>query len=128
MSAAMHRILLPVLLGALALGACSKAEPDVSFAAEVRPLLKKRCAVCHAYGEAGYEASGLGMATYAEIMKGTKYGPVVIPGDALSSTLTMLIEGRADPSIRMPHGDLPPLTAAEQLLVRTWVEQGAKNN
>lgn len=128
MSAATHRILLPVLLGALALGACSRAQPDVSFATEVLPLLEKRCVTCHAEGEAGHEASGLSLASYAGTMKGTRFGPVVIPGDALSSTLTMLIEGRADPSIRMPHGDLPPLTAAEQLLVRTWVEQGAKDN
>ncbi len=127
MSAASFRIFVPTLLAALALGACS-SEPDVSYSAEVQPLLKKRCAVCHAYGEVGYEASGLGMTTYPEIMRGTKFGPVVIPGDALSSALTMLIEGRADPSIRMPHGDLPPLTEAEQLLVRRWVEQGARNN
>jgi hypothetical protein len=60
-------------------------------------------------------------------MEGTKFGEVVIPGDPLSSVLTMLVEGRADPSIRMPHGD-QPLPEAEKKILRDWVAQGAKNN
>lgn len=128
MPLAMSRALVPALLCAIALGGCSKAEVPVSFSAEVRPLLETRCGGCHAPGKIGYESSGLSMASHEALMQGTKFGAVVIPGDALSSALTMLIEGRADPSIRMPHGDLPPLSAAEQLLVRTWVEQGARNN
>ena len=123
----------PVLVAAMAaaavlsLGACSRAEPTVSFSKDVQPLLAARCGACHVPGQAGYEASGLSLESYETLMKGTKFGAVVIPGDALSSALTMLIEGRADPSIRMPHGDAP-LTAAEQKIVRDWVAQGAKNN
>jgi hypothetical protein len=60
-------------------------------------------------------------------MKGTKFGAVVIPGDALSSVLTMLVEGRADPSIRMPHGG-EALPASEQKILHDWVAQGARNN
>lgn len=127
MTPAFSRILVPVWLGALTLGACSKAEPEVSFSADVQPLLATRCGACHVPGQAGYEASGLSMASYEALMQGTKFGAVVLPGNALSSTLTMLIEGRADPSIRMPHGDAP-LSAAEQQLVRKWVEQGARDN
>jgi hypothetical protein len=40
----------------------------------------------------------------------------------------MLIEGRVDPSIKMPHGDAQPPSKAEILTIRNWVEQGAKNN
>jgi len=124
---------LPILLattvaaGAVALGGCSRAEPPVSFARDVQPILSSRCARCHAPGQAGYEASGLSVESYESLMKGTKFGAVVIPGDPLSSTLTMLVEGRADPSIRMPHGG-ESLPAAEQKTLRDWVAQGAKNN
>lgn len=121
---------LPILLAtaaAVALGGCAKPEPQMSFAKDVQPLLKERCAGCHVPGQAGYEASGLSTENYDALMKGTKFGPVVIPGDPLSSTLTMLVEGRADPSIRMPHGDAA-LPAAEQKILRDWVAQGAKNN
>jgi hypothetical protein len=123
---------LPILLavaaaGTLALGACSREEPSVSFSRDVQPVLNARCGACHVPGQPGYEASGLSTAGYESLMKGTKFGPVVIPGDPLTSTLTMLVEGRADPSIRMPHGD-QPLPAAELKALRDWVAQGAKNN
>ena len=62
------------------------------------------------------------------LMKGTQFGPVVLPGDPLTSVLVMLIEGRVDPSLRMPHGDATTPTADEILTIRRWVEQGAKNN
>lgn len=114
-------------LGALALGGCSKEESSVSFSKDVQPVLNARCGACHVPGQPGHEASGLSTATYDDLMKGTKFGEVVIPGDPLSSTLTMLVEGRADPSIRMPHGD-QALPAAEQKILRDWVAQGAKNN
>lgn len=119
-------LLAAFVLAASAAG-CAKEEPRVSFASDVKPLLDVRCGTCHVPGQAGYEASGLSTEGYEALMKGTKYGPVVIPGDALSSALNMLVEGRADPSIRMPHGD-QPLTASEQKTLRLWVEQGAKNN
>ena len=113
--------------GVLVLGGCSKAAPPVSFAKDVQPILKARCGSCHVPGQPGYEASGLSVESYDSLMKGTKYGPVVIPGDALSSTLNTLVEGRADPSIRMPHGGTP-LPEAEQKILHAWVAQGAKNN
>ncbi len=119
--------LLAAFVLAAAAAGCAKEAPRVSFAKDVQPLLEVRCSACHVPGQPGYEASGLSTQGYEALMKGTKYGPVVIPGDALSSVLNMLVEGRADPSIRMPHGD-QPLTAAEQQTLRLWVEQGAKNN
>lgn len=114
-------------LGALALGGCSREEPPVSFSKDVQPVLNARCGACHVPGQPGHEASGLNTSSYDALMQGTKFGEVVIPGDPLSSTLTMLVEGRADPSIRMPHGD-QALPAAEQKILRDWVAQGAKNN
>ena len=71
--------------GASALGACSRAEPPVSFAKDVQPVLNARCGACHVPGQPGYEASGLSTASYEALMKGTKFGPVVVAGDALSS-------------------------------------------
>lgn len=119
--------LLAIVALAATAGGCARQEPQVSFAKDVQPLLAARCGSCHVPGQPGYEASGLGMQSYEALMKGTKFGPVVLPGDALSSTLTMLVEGRADPSIRMPHGE-SPLSAEEQQTIRAWVEQGARNN
>ena len=111
----------------LVLGGCGQA-PDVSYAKDVSPILDKHCKSCHVAGQAGYVVSGFELTSYETLMKGTQYGPVVLPGDPLTSVLVMLIEGRADPSLKMPHGNAKPLDPAEIATIRKWVEQGAKNN
>lgn len=97
------------------------------FKDEIFPIFEKNCVECHRPGGQGYEKSGFDMTTYQGIMKGTSYGPVVIPGDAFSSNLNVLIEGRAAPHLRMPyHGK--KLSKWERLMIRRWVNRGAKNN
>jgi hypothetical protein len=60
-------------------------------------------------------------------MKGGKFGPLIKPGDAFTSAFNMLIEGRVDKSIRMPHGR-QKLSDRELEVLKLWVNQGAKNN
>lgn len=107
-------------------GAAGAADP-VSFAKDVQPILNTRCVECHAPGGPGFEASGLDLRSYGSVMKGTKFGPIVIPGDPLTSNLNVIVEGRASPEIRMPH-HRNPLFSRETLTLRRWVEEGAKNN
>jgi hypothetical protein len=118
-----------LLIGAFAvsLASCQRSEETVSFSEDVQPILEENCLECHQKGGSGYEASGFSVASYEALMEGTKYGPVVKPGDSFTSAMNMLIEGRADPSIQMPHGK-DPLTEKEIEILRTWVDQGAKNN
>jgi uncharacterized membrane protein len=113
---------------AMATGAGCAGKQEVSYQKDVAPLLSKHCAACHTPGQAGYVVSGFELKDYESLMKGTSFGPVVLPGDALTSVLVMLIEGRADPSINMPHGGANPMTKEEIATIRLWVEQGAKNN
>ena len=105
-----------------------KAQSTISFSTEIIPILKNHCLECHVPGAPGEKASGLDMSTHQALMKGTKFGPVVKPGDSLSSTLVILVDGRADPSIKMPHGDRPSLSAGEISSLRQWIDQGAINN
>jgi len=113
---------LPVLLAA-----CGGEEP-VSFAQDVRPILDQHCIACHTAGGAGQKASGFSMDSYEDLMKGTQAGPMIVPGDALGSNMLVLMEGRADPSISMPHGSMKPVPQNEIDTIRRWIEQGAKNN
>ncbi len=110
---------------ALGLAACSPS--DVSYSKDVQPILSKNCAECHAPGKEGFVASGLDVTSYQALMKGGKFGPLVKPGDALSSSLNMLVEGRAHPSIRMPHGRAK-LPDKDIEILKVWVNEGAKNN
>jgi uncharacterized membrane protein len=112
----------------LAASGCERSAPAVSYQRDVAPILDKHCKACHVPGQAGYVVSGFELTGYESLMKGTQFGPVVLPGDPLTSVLVMLIEGRVDPSIRMPHGEAKPMSQAEIQTIRSWVEQGAKNN
>jgi hypothetical protein len=103
-------------------------QPKVSFSQDIIPILQNHCLECHVPGGAGEQASGLDMSTYQALIKGTKFGPVIKAGDSLSSTLVILVEGRADPSIKMPHGDRPGLSAEQIKTLRQWIDQGAENN
>ena len=109
--------------------ACSEQPPPASYSADVRPFLDKYCMRCHGEAGEGSKASGFRMDNYESLMKGTRFGPVITPGDGFGSVLVMLVEGRADPSISMPHNDEGPTpTQAEIDAVEAWIDQGAKNN
>jgi Planctomycete cytochrome C len=56
------------------------AEPQ-SFSEDILPIFKGRCVSCHQAGGEGYEKSGLDLTTYEGLMKGTKFGAMVIPRD-----------------------------------------------
>ena len=117
----MAALLPPLMAG------CAKEEP-VSFSQSVKPILDQNCLACHQEGGAGFEASGFSMASYEDLMKGTEFGPMVIAGDAEGSNLVVLMEGRADPSISMPHGSMDKVANKDIRAIRAWIDQGAKNN
>jgi hypothetical protein len=133
-----RRGLLPISVVALGLGmmtsvgivnvpkACA-AEEIVSFKEDILPLLKWRCASCHEAGGTGYEKSGLDLTSYAGVMKGTKFGPMVIPRQPESSNLMLLLDWRASPALRMPHGK-KQLSSCDRNTIRAWIRQGAKDN
>lgn len=125
-SGIVRKLLLAACLPAL-LAACSN-EPAVSYAQDVQPILEKNCLSCHQAGGTGYEASGLSMVSYDDLMKGTNAGPMVIGGDVEGSNLLVLMEGRADPSISMPHGAMDPVPSMDIATIKKWIAQGAKNN
>jgi uncharacterized membrane protein len=116
-------------LGLLAGSHPAIAAPEqMSFKDDVQPIFKLYCTSCHSApnGE-GYKASGLDLTTYQGVMKGTKYGPMIVPGNAEYSNLMWLLDWRASPQLRMPHGK-KQLPAGERDLIRAWINQGAKDN
>ena len=133
---------LAVVFLPLLITACGQRE--VSFERDINPILQNNCAVCHSSGRPGYIKSGFSVATYQDVMKGTRYGRVIIPGSSISSTLVRLINHQADPSINMPkeytsieqkhsHYILPGsnarwLSKHDRDLITKWIDQGAKDN
>jgi hypothetical protein len=121
------KFLLALGLLALWLAGCGDRE-TASFAADVRPVLDQYCMECHKVGGEGHEASGFSMVSYADVMKGTDNGPMVIAGDSLGSNLIVLMEGRADPSIYMPKGSHGDISQAKIDKIKAWIDEGAKDN
>jgi hypothetical protein len=120
-----------VLLGSFLLASQSYASAQAqeeSYKKDVAPIIHDYCLSCHQPGGQGFEKNGLDMRTYNSLMKGTKFGPVIKPGDSFTSVLIMAIEGRVHPSIKMPYGVEGGLSKDKINVLKTWVEQGAKNN
>lgn len=119
--------LMIVCLAPFAIIGCDRQQP-MSFSEDVQPILERYCITCHTTGGQGHEASGFSMETYDDLMQGTNFGPMILAGDAENSNMVVLMEGRADPSISMPHGEQETVSEADIATIRLWIDQGAKNN
>lgn len=138
-----NKTIVIVSLGALALlSACGSQV--VSFSKDVHPILEHNCAVCHSPGGIGYKVSGFDVQSYASIMRGTKFGPMVTPGSSDQSNLLWVLRHGAHPSINMPKfceqlakandkcevasNVARRLPRAQVALIARWVDQGARDN
>ncbi len=110
------------------LAIAASKQPEVSYKKDVTPIIHDYCQSCHEPGGKGFEASGLDMSSYDSLMKGTKFGPIVKPGDSFTSILIQVIEGRVHASIKMPYGMNGGLAKDKIAVLKKWVKQGAKNN
>ena len=106
--------------------ACAQ-RGQMSYREDIVPIFKGWCVSCHQPGGQGYKASGVDLTSYAGLMKGTKFGTVVIPKEPDSSTLVALIYGRTSPKIRMPFGH-KPLPNCLRTNIWQWIFEGAKDN
>ena len=112
---------------------CSK---DISYSADIQPILNASCLECHDGKGQGSQESGLVLVDYDDLMQGTKLGRVVVPGESVSSNLYRLVSHKGDPSIHMPPHPpssaaaiaVPSLTDEQIETIKTWIDQGAKNN
>jgi hypothetical protein len=108
-------------------GQVCAAPAKTSFADDVMPIFVGRCFGCHKPGGEGDEKSGLDLSTYEGVMKGTRLGKMVIPGDAEGSNLMWLLDWRGAPETHMPLGK-KKLSTCDRDAIRAWIREGAKNN
>jgi hypothetical protein len=122
-----------LLVIAAGLAACDKDNveqpelPKVTYVNDVEPILQKHCSECHVAGQQGAEATGLVIDSYESVMQGTRFGPIIDPGSALTSSLYILISGKGKLTVSMPHGR-EPLGTEEIETIRVWIENGAVEN
>lgn len=124
-------------LAALAIGlmaSAAGAAPPVSFARDIVPVLKMRCATCHLTGK---EAGNLALhpaAAFRSLVKAKSVEaalPRVAPGAPDRSYLMMKLDGThlagGGTGVRMPMG-AAPLDAPTRDRFRAWIAAGAPNN
>ena len=111
-------------------------EQSVSYTEDVQPILFASCLSCHDKNSEGYLKSGFSLDSYDAVMKGTKFGPVVVAGSSESSSLYLVIAHKTAPEIHMPphtddalaEGRGVSLTDEQMETVKLWIDQGAENN
>ena len=111
-------------------------ERDVSFEGDVLPILRASCVECHDKSAEGYAESGFSLEEYDSVMKGTKFGAVVVPNSSMSSTLYLVVAHRTNPAIHMPphheealaKGRGMPLTRGQTDTIAAWIDQGAMDS
>lgn len=126
-------VALGISLFCIALTGCDR---QVSFSADVKPILDNYCVSCHSGTGEGEAASGFAVDDYDSVMQGTKFGKVVVAGSPMSSSLYLVVTEKVDPKIHMPpHHDESlaegrgfALSRTHIETIGTWIEQGAKNN
>jgi len=108
----------------------------VSFSAKIQPIFNARCLGCHTTTGAA-SILVLNSGAYNNLVNRptaasstpTPQGILVKPGDSANSILYQRVSGIGLPNVQlqMPLGG-PFLSAEDQSLIKTWIEEGAKNN
>jgi mono/diheme cytochrome c family protein len=81
--------------------------------ADIGPIFAGRCIVCHG---AALASGGLSLESFQAAMAGGQSGPVIIPGDPMTSKLI---------AVQAAGGHLGQLSAEELSIVRDWISAGA---
>ncbi len=115
-------------------------KTDITFEKDILPIFKESsCVRCHG---AEKPKAGLRLDSLQTVLKGSKDGKVVVPGNSAKSDLVIAV-ARLDPETAMPptgkgrkrpgapsiapQGPPPkPLTAEQVGVIRAWIDQGAK--
>lgn len=88
----------------------------------IQPLLQTKCYSCHNKNK---QKGGLRMDEQALLLKGGKYGVVLLPGKAAESEMLKRLLLPREHEDHMPPKEKPQLTEGEVALVHWWIESGA---
>lgn len=94
---------------------------QLTFEADIKPIVAARCQKCHVD-----EAKGkYSMGTLENALKGGKWGSDIVPGDAEKSRLYLLVADKdKSHKIMPPKGDR--LTPEQIATIKVWINGGAK--
>jgi hypothetical protein len=111
-------------------GACEGGKPEnVSFAGDIKPILRRSCTPCH---NSVSPQGNIDLTSYTALMESryyTRREPIALPGNSHDSRLYIVVTTRRD-GFRMPPEDsnLRRISEREAEIIRVWIEEGARDN
>ena len=103
-----------------------KSHAPLSYHKDVFPIITTYCLPCHT--EDQMNPSQLYLDTYQNMTAGGKHGKPIVPGRADSSLIVQKL------SLHPPFGDPMPMKRKTPFsddtlrIIKTWIDQGAKDN
>jgi uncharacterized membrane protein len=106
----------------------ASTKTGVTYATDIKPIFDASCVKCHSGDR---PKARLHMDTLDGVLKGTKEGKIVTPGDSANSFIIKAVAHAVpDQDSWMPplqnRAGIKPLTPEEIGLIRAWIDQGAK--
>ena len=92
------------------------------FADVIQPMLEKRCGSCH---QESNRKGGLSLVSHADVMRGGKEFPAVVPGNLAESELYYRITLPHGSEGFMPQENKTPLTEEQVEIIAWWIDAGA---
>lgn len=108
------------LIALVAVGSL-RADDEVDYTQDIKPILSRRCATCHG---AVKQNNALRLDTAELAKKGGDAGPAVVPGDPEGSLLLDAVQGTNGVRRMPPEGEA--LSAEQIELLKKWIAAGAK--
>lgn len=103
---------------------------NVSFASSIQPIFNSSCVSCHQTGQISSFLPLTNGVSYNNLVSKTSTqsggGTLVIPGNSADSVLYKRVSG-SSVGAQMPKGG-PFLSTTDQNLIKTWIDEGAKDN
>ncbi|MBI5472164.1 MAG: beta-propeller fold lactonase family protein [Ignavibacteriae bacterium] len=110
-----------------------KLQQTGNYSAQIQPIFDRNCggSSCHGGGPQGF-AGGLDLTSHDGLMRGSRYGTVVVAGQPFMSHLIQSInpsDTTLSPisSVQMPAGR-SPLVRSEIETIARWIRDGARND
>ena len=96
-------------------------DSNVSFSKDIAPIFELKCVSCHGNGRLD---AGLDLTVVSRFVDGR----IVVPTEPDNSVLVWTIEWLPGFPRMPPPSFSIPLTATQIKGVKTWIDEGAKNN
>ena len=106
----------------------ASTKTGVTYATDMKALFDASCVKCHSGDK---PKARLHMDTLEGVLKGTKEGPILKPGNSADSFIVKAVaHATTDHDSWMPplknKAGIKPLAPEEIGLIRAWIDQGAK--